>query len=213
MRRHLVPLVLVATLAAPASAARQEEAPPERGPVLVAGHVAGVVYQRTAPEGVIALDTLLVVDGNVMDQGEQPGALEKRRTWVAGVEVRCYLSTRTCELGDWFFRQVPNGSFVYDAVRGEARLNVRLAKKQVLDHYLVVSDPVPVVVRPGAGQTVDGTQLVVTGGEAVAREVSATGTLFGQHGTGGGGIVSGVLHNVYLDSPVGTRVDLSNLLP
>lgn len=210
MRAALAVPLLVAALAVPSSAA---EPPPEKGPMLVVGHVAGVVYERDLGEGVIALDTLLVIDGNVVEQGEQPEAAQQRRTWVGGVEVRCDLAARTCALGDWFLTRVPAGSFVYDAVRGEARLHARIGKKTVLDHYLVATGDRPGVLRPGAGWTPDGTELVVTGGVGVTRAVTATGNLFGEEGDGVGGVISGVVHNVYLDSPVGERIDLSNLLP
>lgn len=91
MRAAFAAPLLVAALAVPSPAA---EPPPEKGPMLVVGHVAGAVYQRDLGEDVIALDTLLVVDGNVVEQGEPPEAAQPRRTWVGGIEVRCHLRHR-----------------------------------------------------------------------------------------------------------------------
>ena len=190
--------------------------PPEKGPMLVVGHLAGAAYERpSGSKDLIVLDAMVVIDGNVVQQGENPDAADERRTWVGGIEFRCRVSTRTCWYEDWFLLQVPVGSFVYDAVRGEARLVARIGPKKhdVIDHYFAVTDAPPNRFTPIAGWTPDGDEMVVTGGVGVARPATVRGNLFGRTGEGLASIVSGVIHNVYMDSPVGTRLDLSKLLP
>lgn len=206
MRRVLALSLAVAAWVTPAVA----EPPPEKGAVVMAGHTAGLVWERAAPKGVVALDVLAVLDGNLLLPDEPPEAFEERRTFVLAVQVRCRLDSRTCALGTWYLRQVRPGSFVYDAVRGEARLRAVLSRKDTLDVAFAVADPVPVPMRPGAGFTPSG-EFVVTGGEGVSRAVQGSGNLFGIPGKAVGSVITGVLHNVYLTPPVGPPLDLSKL--
>lgn len=65
--RRLLALLLAGLAVTPAHAA---EPPPEKGPVILAGHVLGLVFVRPSPEDVIATDILLVQDGNMQLPGE-----------------------------------------------------------------------------------------------------------------------------------------------